>query len=467
MNQSVQQRGLWQTLYCRSITVIATILFTLGICPTAPGQLTVELLLRSTIEEPQASQFPEIGQAIRDFQQNNFQGARAALVEAAEGNDQLAPADVMMAQLYGSINQINALRSSLEGAVRLHPEDPEAFIVFGDVARSQGRVTEADLAYKQAVSLCEGYSNNDFRKSRMQARAYGGAAIVAESRQDWETAKQNLTKWSEFSPNEAAPLLRLGQVEYRLGEGSKEAREAAYNAYRQAYELDSQITRPEINMARLFHQDDNRRNAEHMLELAVERSDHDLKTQLEAGQLYIAMNAVDSAKTCTEKARSIDENSFDAMLLQGLVARYDEDYLSAESAFRDAHSVAPTNVTVMIQLALSLVEQADDQRKQSQALDWARLASGVSSDLKQAQAREALTTLGWVLDRLGRTNEAGQAIQRAVSGGRLGAESTFFAAKILNDGGRSEVARQLLQQVIDGNTPFPYRQDAEALLDRI
>ena len=52
-------------------------------------------------------------------------------------------------------------------------------------------------------------------------------------------------------------------------------------------------------------------------------------------------------------------------------------------------------------------------------------------------------------------------------GGRLGAEATYFSAKILNDAGRSEGAKQLLERLINAKTPFPYRKDAEDLLNRI
>ena len=453
-----------QFSWTRYLPVILTAVSIISIGPIAHGQLTVEQLLRSTIEDPLASKFPEVSQALNDFQQSNFAGARESLVSASEKNDDLAPADVMLAQLYGSINQINALRSSLENAVKSSPDDPESYIVFGDVARSQGRITEAELGYEKAIELCKTFSRNAFRKKNMQARAYGGAAVVAESRQDWPTAKQHLLSWAELTPNEAGPHLRLGQVEFKLLEGNKEGRENAYAAYRKAYNFDSQLTRPEIYMARLFHEDGNRKNAQHMLKLAIDRGKQDLKTQLEAGQLFIAMDAISEAKQCTDAARAINADSFDAMLLQGLVARYNNEFEDAEGAFREAHNLAPTNLTVILQLALSLVEQAADPRKQNQALEWARLASSVNKDVKQPQARESLATLGWILDKLGRTNEAGQAIQRAVSGGRLGAESTYFSAKILNDGGRGEVARQLLQQVVDTKTPFPYRKDAESLL---
>ena len=447
--------------------VVTALVSVLGLGQYASGQLTVERLLGSAIENPVASEFVEITDAIAAFQQNDFQGARNLLVATAESNPNLPPGDVMMAQLYGSINQINAMRSSLENAVKTYADDPESYVIFADLARNQTRFTEAGLAYAKAIELCDKYSKNAFRKNSLQSRAYGGAAIVAEARENWSAAKNRLTAWAELAPNAAVPHLRLGKVHYKLLEGNKQGQSNAYAAYRKAYELDNQVTRPEINMARLYEQDGKRSNSRQLLAKAVERGADDLKAQLEAGQMYVSIGAIPEAKQCANAARQIDVNSLDAMLLQGLLGRYESDYTTAESAFRAAHALAPNNVTVVLQLALSLVEQTGDQRKQAQALEWARLATRGNMDIKQAQVRESLVTLGWVLDRLGRTNEAGQAIQRAVSGGRLGTEATYFAAKILNDGGRSEVARQLLQRLVDSNTPFPYRTDAEELLNRI
>ena len=460
-------RGSQPHSWTHFLLVVAAMVTILGFGQKARAQMTVEVLLRSTVEDPIASKFNEISAAITAFEQNDFSGARDLLVNAVEKSEQLAPADVMMAQLYGSINQVNALRSSLENSVKSYPDDPEAYIVFGDVARSQGRFTEAGLCYDKAISLCDKYSRNVFRKTNLQSRANGGAAIVAEAREDWATAQAKLTTWAESAPEDAAPHLRLGKVNYKLLNGNKEGQNNAYVAYRKAYDLNKQVTRPEINMARLYEQDGKRSNAKQLLGKAVTRGGDDLRTQLESAQLYLAMDAIAEARNCADTARQIDSNSFDAMLLQGLVARYQKDYAAAESAFRDAHAMSPANVTVVLQLALCLVEQTDDQRRQSQALDWARLATGVNPDAKQPQGRESLAVLGWVLDRLGRTNEAGQAIQQAVSGGRLGAEATYFAAKILNDAGRSESAKQLLDRLINAKTPFPYRNDAENLLKRI
>ena len=87
------------------------------------------------------------------------------------------------------------------------------------------------------------------------------------------------------------------------------------------------------------------------------------------------------------------------------------------------------------------------------------------NDRNQMTGREALVTSGWVLYKLGRLPEAAQKVELALSSGGVGPEAAYFSAVILNERGRQEVAKTLLERTLEGSKRlFPNREKAQTLL---
>ena len=432
-------------------------------CPSTRAQLTVESLLGAAVANPVASEFSNIAEAITRFRSGEFQDARQSMVAAYQKHPQVAPPDVMMAKMYLSINQQTAMRQSLESAVKEHPQDPEAYVILGELAWTQRRFTESGLAHEKALPLCTKYSANETREKDIRTRALKGVTRVAVAREEWATAKKHVTTWLNLSPNDQEALAAMGQVLFNLAQ-NRDDYEKAYGEFKKIYDLNDRSTRPEISMAQLYEQKGELGKAKKLIRLAVERAESDLNTRLFAARWYLEKGLLKEARDNSDAARKIKPDSFEAMIFQGQVARHEKDYQAAEKAFRTAHERAPRDLVVIRNLALSLVEQPEDQAKQSQALDWARLSSQANSDVNQTIGREAMVTLGWVLYRLGRDNEAIRAILTVVQTGRgLGPESAYFAATILYHNNRPDLAKQLLGKILATDTTFPYRDEAENL----
>ena len=425
------------------------------------AQLSLQSLLDSSVKEVDASKYPDVRDAIVRFGNGDFNGAHELLIQSKQKDPQLAPAQMMLAQLFLLSNQGALARSSLEDAVKEHPEDPEAYLILGDLAYRDGRQASSELLFGRALELINGYDQNPHRKRSMQVRAFAGVSALAESREKWELAKIQLNEWIGVDPENANAHTRLGRALFHLQDYK-----GAYAAFQKVYEFDPQLPRPEISMALLYSAVDRMENAKKLMKLAGERAPDDLKTRLAVAQWYIEKGMLQEAKEHADEAWKQDENSLQAKILVGLVARFQNDHEAAETAFEAAHLQEPSNFAAVNQLALTLIDQPDEQKRR-RATEYAQMNSLRHSNVQQAIGREATVTLAWVLFQLQRKPESVRAIQSALRAGGVSPESAFLAARILHDQGRPETARQLLEPLIERGSMFPNRDKAEQLLQQI
>ena len=88
-------------------------------------------------------------------------------------------------------------RLQLDEAIKSNPNDPEPYVILGNLALQERRVPEAALDFDKAKQLLAAYTNAE-RKGVMEQQVLSGIAQVAEVRQDWkeaETRLRDLLKW--------------------------------------------------------------------------------------------------------------------------------------------------------------------------------------------------------------------------------------------------------------------------------
>jgi Flp pilus assembly protein TadD len=97
------------------------------------------------------------------------------------------------------------------------------------------------------------------------------------------------------------------------------------------------------------------------------------------------------------------------------------------------------------------------------ALEYAQINARVYPDQS-----ETLGTLGWVLYRLGRLDEAHANLNKAILLPRASPDTFYYLARVLADRGRKDHARMILQSP-EMKTPAPYlmRKEAETLLEEL
>ncbi len=423
----------------------------------APAQITVENLIGKVVDNI-GPQHKDVESAISSFSKGDFVEARRLLESAKTSNPDLPPPGVMLAQLLYAASQPELARGELEKVVRDEPSDPEPYLLFAEIAYQQRRFTDSELGFAKALEYATRFDSNPKRKQNMLTRAYSGLAAIAEAREDWKTAQKFLQPMIDADPENSSAATRMAQAVFQQGD-----EQAAYKILQALWTRDNSITRPEITMGLLYEKAGKRPNAEKLMSLASDRDQDRIESQLRVAQWAMEAGQLELAKKCATRAIKIDPASIEAKLVMGLVARHAKDLPTARKAFEAAHLQSPANLAAMLQLAVVLLDQGGERT----AAEYAQISTRLYSDLSQPTGREAAVTFAWVLFRLGKTTEAQQALQKALAGGSLTAESSYYAARIAHQQGNSELAKKLLESALNADRAFPTRPDAEELLKQL
>lgn len=427
------------------------------------AQLTAENLLKSSIEQL-GPEHREVADAIEQFRKGNFLECRN-LLKAARGKDSKVPPDgVLMAQMLYTANQPGLARAELERTVKEVPNDPEPFLLFGEVAFQQRRFADAELAFRRAYELNSKFDANPLRKQNMEKRALSGMAGVAESREDWATAAKYLQPILSKDPSDVSNTTRMARALFEqdtnIGDGKEQEREA-YQLLIKLWEANpKQVRRPEITMGSMYQKAGNKPISAKLMKKASDQDKTGLQTQLTVARWALGSGDTALAVACAERAQQISPQSIEAKLVAGLTARYKKDYARARKILEAAHLQSPSNLAAMLQLAVVLVEGSEFDQKV--AFEYSQMATRAYPDVGTPSGREASVTSAWILYRAGRFNEAQRTLQKALAGGSVSAESSYYAAQIIHQNS-PDVAKRLLNTALSGDGVFPARSDAEAL----
>ena len=427
------------------------------------AQVTVESLLANSVEQV-GPQHREVGDAIEQFKKGQLLEARNLLESAKSKDPQLPPAGVLLAQLLYAANQPALARAELERVVRDVPKDPESYLLFGEIAFQQRRFADAELAFTKAGELTQQGSMSTKRKNSMVLRSLSGLAGVAEVREQWPLAERYLKQIARAKTDDVNNTNRLARSLFRQDENldGKGKETEAYDLLKALWSKDNSVRRPEITMGAMYQEAGNKAMAAKLMKLASTRDTQGAETQLAVARWALESGDLELAKTCSDRAVSVAKGSIEAKLVAGLVARYQNDFDRARRALESAHLQSPSNLAAILQLAVVMIEN-DSPAAQRAALEYSRIARLIYPDLSDAAGREAAVTSAYVLFRQSRVAEAQRLLQQALTGGTVSAESSYYAARVLNQANR-DFAKKLLQSALKNDRQFPNRVEAEKLL---
>jgi tetratricopeptide (TPR) repeat protein len=441
-----------------ALALILGVLATGLIAPDTPGSAEPIQLGELPIQNAPGSdrRKRELNDALGRFQQGDVDGALARLNDLTRDDPELPPARVILAQFQASANQAAAMRSSLEQAVAETPSDPEAYLILGDLATREGRLTEAGLLCAQADKLVAALSAANPRKQSLDRRAKLGLAWVAEARHDWQAAHGYLDALANSEPGNTGILQRLGQALFHL-----EKRDEALAKLKAAAEADQNALAAEVLMALLHQEAGDTERAAALMNQAVEANPEDFKTHLAAAQWAMNAQRLDEAARYADAAVTLAPDSIEAKLLRGTIALFSGDYQAAESDLEAVHLYTPANFAAANNLALALCEQNDESKKR-RALEYAQI-----NGRQYPKQKEALSTLGWVLYKSGQLDNAESVLREAAAGAGPSGDTAYYLARVLIDRGRGAEAKPLLSTALKTKLSFLYREDAENQLKKL
>ncbi len=425
---------------------------------TARGQVTAQTLIGKAVSDD--SQNKDITNAITRFRDRDIDGCRAILERAKSNNAKLPPPGVMMATLWLSVNQLGPARAELEDTAVKFAGDPEPYLMLGDLAFQDRRITDAAVLFEKATSLTTAFSENAKRKRDFDIRCFAGNAAVAEARKQWEAGQKQLQGWLDLDPDNASAHQRMGIVLFQLG---KEAEALAQ--FREARKLDEKAVQPELALARLYDEAKKRDVAKRLIEQAIKAAPNDPGVLLASAQWYLGQNDLETAKTTAENALKIDAKSLEGKIVRGAIARVARDYKTAERFFNEAHVQSPGNFPASNSLALVLIE-SDEESARQRATEMAEANVRMYRENSPQQVN-ALTTLAWVYYKRGLREEAEKILAQITQNNALTTDGAYYVAKLLADRGEKDRARKILEEVLANEPMFATRPDALDLLAKL
>ena len=336
------------------------------------------------------------------------------------------------------------------------PTDPEAYMLMGDLALSEHRITEAQLLYQKASDLMGEFNKSAKRKLILQLRIDRGLAETALGRKDWAGAQKYLEAWLKLAPKSTTAIQMLADCLFEQKNAT-----GALEKLKEAAKLDPELTTPEAVLAQYYERAGDRENAKKWMVAALTAAPKDLRTRLVAGHWALQAGRLDDAQTQAAAALQIDPTSLGAKILRGIVAVFQKDYTTAERYFELARLQSPRSFVAGNDLALALIEQ-EDKTKQLRALEYAE-----SNVRLNQRSPEAASTYGWVLFKLGRLDDAEKWLQAAVSSGQVSPDTAYYYAQVAKARNRDAVAREWLESALKSTMPFAMRPEATALLQKL
>jgi predicted Zn-dependent protease len=422
------------------------------------------MLIGDAVSSDSLAKYTDIDQAIKYFINRDVLAARQFLEAAKKKDPQLPPVDLLLAKMYFAGGNADAGRISLEKTAVDNPDDPEPAILLAEQALAQGRVIEADALYARALELTSKFNGAAKRKRNFEIRARAGRASVAQRRKNWDTAVSDLQALLKLDPDNAVAHYRLGQTLFMQNKFQD-----GYKEFQEAKKKDKNLPDPDVATALMYDQlkvDDKTAKSQQFFDRAMATNKTDPATVTAYAQWLIkqgTQQTLAKAEALLADARKANPGNLNLLILSGVAARMDKKMKPAEDYFVEALGIAPANSDVINQLALLLIEQAD-QGKRDRALQFAGMNAQINSRNSDAQI-----TLAWVLYQLGRVADAEQALRQGLNLGNPSPDSSYLVAKILMDQNKTDAAKQLLKGALDQESPgiFIYRQDAQAALDKL
>ena len=214
-------------------------------------------------------------------------------------------------------------------------------------------------------------------------------------------------------------------------------------------------------MGRLYHQSGNEEQADIWMKKAIETAPDTLAARLGVAQWQWERGELDEAQKNVDAALKLQPDSLEALVIAGLVNRFQGKLPDAEGHFQTAYLASPGNAMAANQLALVLADQTDEAKRR-RALELAE------SNVKQFNNNtEVAATLGWIYLQNNRLEDATRVLKAVIGSGRVSPDTAYFMAVLSERSGNAEDAVKALRPAVEAKGPFAYRKEAESLLAKL
>ncbi len=411
------------------------------------------LLVAALALTPGAGAQPSTDKARELFNAGKVDDALKELEAAHRANPKLSPPRVVLSLFFFQAKQGALARQHLELAATEDPRHPEVYLLNGNYALGEGRVTDAYLSCQTALQLAADPRWDPDQRKRFVREARLGLSSGAESRRDWAAAKEHLTALLADDPKSAPLRKRLAVATFRLGKPDE-----AFAELKTAFYDDPAADLPEVVMSVLHASQNEPAKADEWLKKGLAAHPKSAKPVWAYASWLLESGKLDEAQAQADAAVRLAPTARETQALRGLLARYRKDYATAEAIFEGLHRDSPADAVAAWNLALALAESGD-KTKVRRAVELAE-----AEVKKNQRLSEAWAVLGWCYVKAERLDDAEKALETAARTGQISRDGGYFFAKVLADRKKYAQAHQLLKTVFEARGAFAYKAEAEALM---
>ena len=419
------------------LVLAAAAALTLSVLPAAAAPID-DFTSREATKPAPGVDMPELIAARTAYTKGQLDECKTQLELAKRKASNLPPVDFMLARLHLAHNNRGAAKALMEKVAIEHVQHPEVYLLFGNMALEEGRLTDAVLHFEKAETLKDAVPRDWTvdQKNALKIQIFRGYANVSEKREDWFRTQVALKALTNVVPTDAKLRDRLGVALFMLGREQE-----AFDQFQTAARLDSEMNPPEVSMAVMHVRQQETDKAIKQFAGAERKHPRDGRVHYEAAGMFLLMDQAAQAKRHANKAAELGLDTLKLTMQRGFIARQLGEYAQAEKYFSQVLEEVPTSFEAANQLAIVLSHQ-DDPEKKRRALELAALNAR-----QYPNSSQAMSTVGWVYYNLGRKQEAQRALQTAVSRPTVRSETLYFLARVLWENGSKEDARRIAEQV--------------------
>ncbi len=412
------------------------------------------------LDVPQVKSVPIESNALKDLQpaieafKAGDQWTFEEAYKSAQAKSDVLPHQlVFLAKLQIEGGRVDLAFATLEQYLMTSPNDPEGYLALGEIALRSNRLTDAWLEFQYAKSLIDKGEIRPSRLSLIQVGLIELMAEVAERRKQFDEAHKQWDLLLSLKPELPLANWRKGRLKVIQGELAD-----GVELMKQAYAKDNRLPSPELVTALLLAEKQDKPQAEKWFQEAIKANKADPLRWTEYFKwLLLNDRAADVQKTMDKLPADLMSQR-NMRFLKGLTARYLGDLATAESVFAELHREAPDDLESADQLALVLVENADEGKR-------ARAFQLSESNLRKAPNQEGtIATAAWVQFKLGDVDVADRLLGQLAAQTALSPQSAYYVSEVLRARGKAEESRQVLKAAVDSPGVFPGRAAAKKLL---
>jgi predicted Zn-dependent protease len=291
----------------------------------------------------------------------------------------------------------------------------------------------------------------------MESSYFRNLIALSEARNRWTAMEDAINKRIQLD-GESSVLLRQKGVALFQQQKDNEARALFVRADRLETNAEQKGLPMEAAMSQLYLLRGDRDNARKSLAEALAKYPKSKEVLILSIQMRISDDQLEEAQRLAQQLFTEDPKSEAVKRLRGTISLYLNDYAAAERTFQEMVTANANDHQAVNGLVLALCEQ-NNAAKLRRAEEYAR-----NNLTKFPDNSDYAATLGWVLLKSNKTEEATQSLRQAAAGGQVNAATAYYFANLAKQTGKIDEAKKLLEAAISSTSPFAKRRDAVKML---